>query len=549
MLQAALLRSQEREALGQLAASVAGNFDAALDEILRAFSQIRRGANDLAIDRLAAEGEAAADRVAALARQTLAFARRRTSGVDHTDVRALIDRLAPNFRYELGSAIALRLSVAEDLPLVSLESFQLQAALIHLVANARDAMRDGGTLTITAEPLRADGAARPAELDGVAAVAIHVADDGCGMPPTVLQRALQPFFTTKARPDGAGLGLPMAHGLMLQAGGALRIDSAVGEGTTVSLFVPAAGRPHDVPEIPAPDVVGASTEPPRRGGRVLLVADAVADDPGLASRIADLGYEVVQVAGGGSGWRTARDPGAVDFIVRDQASHGAEGRSRPPGPPGPGGPRPGPPRLILSPTPPSALTPGERVLRKPFTGAELSAALLEMQGLASAFAESRAGLDRLAGRLRSPQLAAWLERWRRACPPLSKPRGSDLAFAAAQSNGVVLVSVDQSRTPVTFQLLDIDAGLARRVRDASGAAALAVQGDERFGSWEGAYRRCARSGKPTYEFARYGFGEGEASSFERLLLPCAEDGSFVDTLIAVVSIVDSSSHPMKEPAS
>ena len=209
---------------------------------------------DERIRQIAENGAVAAGRGQRLVSQLLSFARKQVLRPERTNVNALIATLGPLVEKALGEGILLTLELDATIANVDVDQSQFQSAILNLVLNARDAMRAAGQLTIRTRRLAAEEATRATE-----AVAIDIEDNGAGMDAEVFARAIEPFFTTKEIGKGSGLGLSQAHGFAAQSGGEMSIRSAPGEGTLVTLMLPA--------------VIGASraTSPPRP--RVLVVED------------------------------------------------------------------------------------------------------------------------------------------------------------------------------------------------------------------------------------------------------------------------------------
>ena len=244
----AALQSQKLEALGQFTSGISHDFNNLLMAIM--------GNLELAAGKLsghAAAGNierayAAAKRGADLNAQLLAFARQKRPRAEVGSLNDLIDNSKEFLRGTLGDAIALQIDLAPDLWPASFDEAQIEVALLNLVANARDAMGEGGTLKIATRNIAAGTAEAPAAREGKDFVALEVRDTGHGMTPEIAARALEPFFTTKPAGKGTGLGLSQIHGMITQHGGYLGIDSALGKGTAVRLYLPRA----DTKEVRAP---------------------------------------------------------------------------------------------------------------------------------------------------------------------------------------------------------------------------------------------------------------------------------------------------------
>ena len=530
-LQATLLQSQKLEALGQLTSSVAHNFNNVLAVITGGFALIHKRAQDPQILKLAGDGAVAAERGAHLMRKLMSFARLQNAVARTIDLAPVFVELTPELRRIAGPKITVVIGDAGRMPAVRIDPGQLETAITNLLVNARDAMRDGGQLRIDFEDIAARDPRKPRELGDIASVAIHVVDAGPGMRAPVLQRALEPFFTTKAPDEGAGLGLPMVHGLMMQSGGALRLESVVGRGTTVSLYLPVAAS-----VVVETDDAGAVDFRSHGGGRVLLVEGDDLVRSVIADQLADLGYRVVPAVSAGDAMAMVNDGEPLAFIVIDYSLAGSEAGNFVAGV---RGVRRNLPILFITGQCNLDGVEQDAVLLKPFPPEQLSKAVLDMVERSQRLDARDASLDSMAARFKSGVLNRVLTQWRgerlgEALPPLNR-----VPITRDEVDFVAEVAVDQTYVPMTFELVQVGAELSRRAETDFTWWRLDVTGDNTETSQEGAYRRCVRSRKPTYDFARFEFGSGDTSFFERLLLPCSEDGSEVTSLIAVVNFDES----------
>jgi CheY-like chemotaxis protein len=215
----------------------------------------------------------------------------------------------------LGQQIRLQLDIAPDLPHAIADPQQIEMALLNLAVNARDAMPGGGQLTVSARAVEAPAAA------GLAPgryVVIRVTDTGTRMDADTRRRAVEPFFSTKGVGRGTGLGLSMAHGLALQFGGSLTIDSTVGEGTSVALWLPASAAVEAVRA--APSVAATAV-----AGTVLLVDDEDLVRASTADMLVDLGFEVVEARSGTEALARLTTAGPFDLLVTDHLMPGMTG--------------------------------------------------------------------------------------------------------------------------------------------------------------------------------------------------------------------------------
>jgi CheY-like chemotaxis protein len=253
-----------------------------------------------------------AERGAALTQRLLAFARRQELRPEPVALPELIGGMRDLLGRSLGPGIVIVEDVAADLPPVLADVNQLELALMNLALNARDAMPDGGCLTISAVEA-------PAELVERLApgryVTLSVADTGLGMDAETVGRATEPFFTTKGAGKGTGLGLSMVHGLAAQSGGALWIDSRLGEGCRIDLILPRAepARRKRPPET-APD----ESRPAVRA-RVLLVDDDVLVSTGTAAMLEDLGHEVIEAGSAARALSLLEVTPGIDLVITDHA--------------------------------------------------------------------------------------------------------------------------------------------------------------------------------------------------------------------------------------
>ena len=382
-----LRHAQKMEAVGRLTGGIAHDFNNMLQGvtggIAMARRQIGRGHAERAARYLdAARG--AAERAAGLTRRLLAFARRQHLEPRPVDADGLAAGLAELVRRTVGPGIALELRLRGGTSGVLCDPGELESALLNLCINARDAMPEGGRLTIGTEDVRLSAADVP---DGEAApgryVAISVADTGTGMPPEVLERVFEPFFTTKPLGQGTGLGLSQVWGFARQSDGLARVESAPGRGTTVRLLLPLHERAEtaEQPEAVPPLQVGSR-------GTVLLVDDEDAARGPAADRLRELGHAVLEARDGPEALRVLA-AARPDLLVTDVGlPHGLNGRQlaeaareR----------MPGLPVLFITGYAGTSLPPGVEVIGKPF---ELDALARRVQALLEA---GRPGSDKDRG--------------------------------------------------------------------------------------------------------------------------------------------------------
>lgn len=278
-----LRQSQKMQALGQLTGGIAHDFNNLLTVIQGSADILRRPElADAKRIRFAEAVAQASDRAAALTSQLLAFGRRQPLRPEAIDVNELVCGMSDLLDRSLGERIEVRLELHCDRCVVEADRAQLESAVLNLAANGRDAMAGSGVLTIVTAPVEEDSQN--------SMVAIAIGDSGTGMDEETRAKALEPFFTTKEPGKGTGLGLSQVYGFASQSGGELRIDSAPGEGTVVTILLPQSDT-----DPSAREVGGAEQDRPREG-LVLLVEDhdEVADF--AAGLLADLGYSVVRAS-------------------------------------------------------------------------------------------------------------------------------------------------------------------------------------------------------------------------------------------------------------
>ena len=268
--------------------------------------------------------QASANRAASLTHRLLAFARRQPLDPKPVNVGRLIASIEELLRRSIGEQIALRIAAAEGLFGTYCDPNQLESALLNLAINSRDAMPDGGTLTIRAANVDV-GATHAAARDVVPGqyVCVSVIDTGTGMSPIVQARAFDPFFTTKPLGQGTGLGLSMVYGFARQSEGHVRIHSEVGRGTTVELYLPRyRGAVEDAAALAATDIAPAA----RDGETILVVEDEASVRELVVQVLDDLGYRALEAADGPAGLQILRSSARIDLLVTDVGLPGLNGR-------------------------------------------------------------------------------------------------------------------------------------------------------------------------------------------------------------------------------
>lgn len=317
----ALFQSQKLDAIGQLTGGVAHDFNNLLMVILTSLELIRRRIpQDDSLQRLVNNAVQGAKRGATLTQRMLAFARRQELKPVAVDVSALLLGMRDLLERSLGPTIRLVSEFPAELRWVLIDANQLELAILNLAVNARDAMPQGGTLTVSA---RLETLEEPSgTLAAGSYVCLSMADNGAGMDADTLARATEPFFTTKGPGKGTGLGLPMVHGLAAQSGGRLVLTSSVGIGTTVELWLPTA--PTDAGSARDPDAPARQAE---RAASMLIVAvddDALVLD-GTVSMLQDLGHKVLSANSGQQALDVILNEHDVSLLITDQVMPGMTG--------------------------------------------------------------------------------------------------------------------------------------------------------------------------------------------------------------------------------
>jgi signal transduction histidine kinase/ActR/RegA family two-component response regulator len=314
----ALRQSQKMEAVGQLTGGIAHDFNNLLTGIIGSLelleTRLRQGRTS-ELHRYVGVAQGASKRAAALTHRLLAFSRRQTLDAKPTDVNRLVMDMEELIRRTVGPQIALEVVTAGGLWLALIDASQLESALLNLCINARDAMPEGGRITIeTANKWLDERAAKERDLPPGQYLSLCVTDTGTGMTPDVIARAFDPFFTTKPIGQGTGLGLSMVYGFVRQSGGQVRIYSEVGCGTTMCLYLPRHyGSPSEHPTITAST---ASARAPT--GKTVLIVD---DEPSVRMLVTevleDLGYSPIEASDGPAGLRILESEAAVDLLISD----------------------------------------------------------------------------------------------------------------------------------------------------------------------------------------------------------------------------------------
>jgi len=323
--EASLRQSQKMEAVGQLTGGIAHDFNNMLTGIIGALDLMRRqtAAGRLGnIDRYIEAASASAGRAAALTQRLLAFSRRQSLDPQPIDINELIRSMSDLIERAVNEKIDFRVVLAPDLPAGLVDPHQLENAILNLAINARDAMPEGGVLTVETSVVDVDEAyvvARPGLSPG-RYLLVAVSDTGVGMAPDLIEKVFDPFFTTKPLGQGTGLGLSMVYGFVRQSGGHVRIHSQVGMGTSVKLYLPTT-------EVrPAVTAAPGVSMPQGDGERVLIIEDEPAVRMLVREVLEQLRYEAVEFADPLAAVPYLASDERIDLMISDVGLPGMSGR-------------------------------------------------------------------------------------------------------------------------------------------------------------------------------------------------------------------------------
>jgi len=327
--EAQLRQAQRIEAIGQLTAGIAHDFNNLLTSIIGNIELVeaRLGSIDERAGRLLSAALAAAGRGASLTGQLLAFSRQQRMHPEPLDLNRVIAGMAALLHSTISATIQIEITPAEALWQALADSAQIELVLLNLAINSRDAMPNGGTITISTGNVTLEAGQRPEEPPAGDYVGVSVADTGSGIPSDILDKVFDPFFTTKEIGRGSGLGLSQVLGVAQQLSGGVRIDTKPGEGTTVTIFLPRAdiAAPHGARR-GASDRRGSRSISERPVSGILLVDD----DPDVravaAEMLREAGHTVIEAGSGGAALeRLDQETPHIDLLIADLAMPGMSG--------------------------------------------------------------------------------------------------------------------------------------------------------------------------------------------------------------------------------
>lgn len=321
----ALRQSQKMEAVGQLTGGIAHDFNNMLTGVIGALDIIKRriasGRFD-DLDRFMDAASTSAQRAAGLTARLLAFSRRQSLDSKPIDTTRLLASLEDLLRRTIRENIALRIVTADDVPSAIADANQLENAILNLAINARDAMPEGGQLTIETRTVDLDdgyAASRPDVKPG-RYVVVSVSDTGVGMAPEVLEKVFDPFFTTKPIGQGTGLGLSMVYGFARQSGGQVRVHTQQGVGTTVTIYLVAGEA------VVEEEKVGLAPVPQGQGQNVLLVEDDPSVRLLVREVLGELAYNTIEAKEADAAIPFLASDRPIDLMISDVGLPGMNGR-------------------------------------------------------------------------------------------------------------------------------------------------------------------------------------------------------------------------------
>ena len=312
--QAELQRAQKMEAVGQLTGGLAHDFNNLLTVVIGNLELLEMRTDDTKLHELINEALEASNLGAALTSQLLSFSRSQSLAPEHVALNDLVNTMLPILERTLDEQISIETSLADDLHATLADPGQIESAILNLAINARDAMPDGGKLTVETRNVALDADYAAAQVDVMPGdyVCLSVTDTGVGMTPQTQSQVFEPFFTTKGPGAGSGLGLSMVYGFAKQSGGHVVIYSEVGQGTTVNLFLPThVAVAHASGEAKPANVTAA-------GGELILVVE---DDPKVLRltviRLEELGYQVIAATNGPKAMSILKQRLDIDLVLSD----------------------------------------------------------------------------------------------------------------------------------------------------------------------------------------------------------------------------------------
>ena len=312
--QAELQRAQKMEAIGHLTGGLAHDFNNLLTVVIGNLELLEGRTDDVRLRELISEALEASNLGAALTNKLLSFSRSQSLAPESIDLNDLVKMMLPILKRTIGEQIDVEAKLTDDLDTTLADPGQIESALLNLAINARDAMPDGGTLTIETRNLTldADHAATQVDVTPGDYVCLSVSDTGIGIAPEIKSKLFDPFFTTKGPRAGSGLGLSMVYGFAKQSGGHVTIESEIGKGTTVNLYLPTTTAKADkIRQNRSVDIANGA------GEKILVVED----DPKVLrltlTRLIELGYDVLVATNGPKAMDIIKQQADIDLVISD----------------------------------------------------------------------------------------------------------------------------------------------------------------------------------------------------------------------------------------
>ncbi|MEH3147375.1 MAG: response regulator [Methylobacterium frigidaeris] len=322
----ALRQAQRLEAVGQLTSGVAHDFNNLLTVIAGNIEFLERVVPDDRSRRRLDMMRGAAERGARLTAQLLAFSRRQRLEPKPVQLNQTVASMRDLLQSSIGGAVRIEMTLQSELWSALVDATQIELIILNLAINARDAMAVGGCLTIeTANVRLTERPSRPEEPAAGDYVMVAVSDTGTGIPPDVLQRVFEPFFTTKEVGKGSGLGLAQVYGFAKQSGGGVRIDTAIGEGTSVRVYLPRVAAGPKAAQVPVAEIDCATVRKPGDRPVLLVVDDDSAVREITVTKLSEAGYEIREAGSGLAALQALELDPCFDLVVLDFAMPGMNG--------------------------------------------------------------------------------------------------------------------------------------------------------------------------------------------------------------------------------
>lgn len=516
--------------LGQFAGSIVHDLNNILATMSSASSLLRRRVDSPVAADILNHMDHAVLRGSELTRQLLDFSRNDAGAAEVINLRSLVETDFALFKHLVGREVTLTLKCDEDVAPVLAPSSRVRSVLFNLLANSRDAMDAKGAISLKLRNRVVYG--RVGQLPAGRYSVIEIQDDGCGMSQEVIAKLGQAFFTTKASGKGTGLGIPSAFELAEMCGGTVEIQSAVGQGTKISLVLgssPAEGRLFENRHIEIDATLHGNAT-------VMVIENDTMLRSHLASSLRALGYSVFEATSASSAVATALTAAKIDLLISDlqldhSSGHEAADAIRQL--------VPNVPVVFLSGSPAMGIPTGKLLLRKPVDEAVMAIVILEQLGRLPARCLTQKLLsqsERLKGRLKQPPMVAAYEAWRQACldgQRLPSRKVLEPLESILTSTAYVVEIAGTIDIP-TFRFIKASAQLEQRLARPLKDRFVTSADDDALGSLARALAR-ATKGVAHYDFTRFRAGHAKVD-FERLLLPLSDNGIDVTHILGVVMI-------------